>query len=293
MALDLQHALENNHTFFTELVNHNGLPTVVEIVKKLEEHQSLFQKVEIYETRTFGTTMVLDGVIQLTERDTFNYMEMIAHVPLMAHPNPQKVLIVGGGDCGTLTAVLQHSCVQEVVMCEIDGVVVEMAKKYFPQFARAMEDSRATTIVQDAIEFVKTKKNYFDVVIVDSSDPFGPAEGLFNEFFYEDVKSALTDDGIVVSQAEPMFFYQSLIKRMYQQNRKLFKHVHYYYTLVPTYPSGSIGFLFSSKKYNYYENMSVQRMKNLKGLMYYNEEIHRASFCLPQYLKNALEDSSI
>ncbi|CAL6052602.1 polyamine_aminopropyltransferase [Hexamita inflata] len=273
--------------FFTELVNHNGLPVTVQITEKCEEKQSMYQKVEVYKTATFGNMIVLDGVVQLTTRDTASYLEMIAHVPLIAHPNPKRVLIIGGGDCGTLTGVVQHKNVEEIVMCEIDAVVVEMAEKYFPQFYQSTKDPRVTLIIQDALQYIKTKQNYFDVIIIDSSDPDGPAQGLFNKPFYIDVYNALTHDGIASAQAEPMFFFSDLIKQMHQQNEGTFKVTKYYYALVPTYPTGSIGFLFSSKKYNELEKINEERINQLQT-EYYNREMHEAAFCLPQYMKKVL-----
>lgn len=274
--------------FYVEWPDHNGLPTMIEIKKKLASCTSEFQKIEVYETATFGNMLVIDDVIMLTQRDNAGYHEMIAHVPLIAHPCPKKVLIVGGGDGGTLTEVLKHSCIEEVVLCEIDQKVIDLCRKYFPEFSAAFDDPRVTVITQDAAVYIKTKQNHFDVICVDSTDPFGPGQALFQEAFYRDVKATLTDDGIAVTQSESLFLYTDLIEKLYQQNRRLFPYASYYYTLVPTYPSGTIGFSFCSKKHDAFAHIDAERIKALSGLRYYNEAIHRGSFQLPQFLKEKL-----
>ncbi len=274
--------------FFVEWPSHNGLPTMIKIKKQLDSCVSKFQKIEMYETTDFGTMMVIDDIIMLTQRDNFAYHEMIAHVPMIVHPSPKKVLIVGGGDGGTLTEILKHSCVEEVVLCEIDQVVIDLSKKYLPEFCAAFDDSRVTIVVEDAAVYIKSKKNYFDVICVDSTDPFGPGEVIFQEAFYRDIAQALTHDGIAVTQSESMFLYEDLIARLYKQNNKLFQYAAYYYTIVPSYPSGTIGFSFCSKKYTAFENIDADRIAKLGHLRYYNEALHTASFQLPQFLKDCL-----
>ncbi len=274
--------------FYVEWPDHNGLPTMIETKKKLAFCISEFQKIEIYETATFGNMLVIDDIIMLTQRDNAGYHEMIAHVPLIAHPSPKKILIVGGGDGGTLAEVLKHACIEEVVLCEIDQKVIDLCKIYFPEFSAAFDDPRVTVITQDAAVYIKSKQNHFDVICVDSTDPFGPGKALFQEAFYRDVKAALTDDGIAVTQSESLFLYADLIKNLYTQNRRLFPYVSYYYTLVPTYPSGTIGFSFCSKKHDAFAHIDAERIKALGSLKYYTEAIHRASFQLPQFLKEKL-----
>jgi len=153
--------------------------------------KSPFQKIEVFATEAFGNMLVNDGIVMLTQFDNHAYHEMIAHVPLFAHPNPKRVLIVGGGDGGTLTEVLKHDGVEEVIMCEIDKKVVDVSKKYFPELTQSFKDPRATVVYEDAAKYVKNKKDYYDIIIVDSSDPIGPAVVLFQKQFYQDVKDAL------------------------------------------------------------------------------------------------------
>ena len=274
--------------FYVEWPNHNGIPTMLEVGNRLECIHSPFQKIELYQTTQFGTMMVIDDVIMLTQRDNAGYHEMAAHVPLIAHPNPKKVLVVGGGDGGTITQVLKHSSVREVVLCEIDQTVIDLSKKYFPEFAPSFDNPRVTIVVEDAAHYIKTQKDQFDVICVDSTDPFGPGEALFTEEFYKDIAAALTKDGIAVTQSESMFLYTDLIAKLYAYNRAMFAYASYYYTVVPTYPGGTIGFSFCSKKHNPFDHIDAQRIAALGALDYYNEGMHRASFQLPQFLIDRL-----
>ena len=255
----------------------------------LEVKQSSFQKIEMYETVCFGKMLVHDGVIMLTEYDNFAYHEMIAHVPMLVHPSPKRVLIVGGGDGGTLKEVLKHRTVTEVVMCEIDEEVISVCKRHFPEFAPGFEDERFTLVVDDAAKYIQSKKEYFDVICVDSSDPIGPAEVLFKKKFYQDLHDALTVDGIAVTQSESMFYHKDFVAKLCVQNREIYHHAGYYYTLVPTYPSGTIGFSFCSKRYGPFENLSDERIDNLGTLKYYSASVHKASFTLPVFMQRALD----
>ena len=274
--------------FYVEWPSHKGLPTVVEVTKQTEDVRSKYQHIEMFETATFGNMMLIDDVIMLTQRDNPGYHEMIAQVPLNAHPNPQKVLVVGGGDGGTITQVLKHEGVKEVVLCEIDEQVIALSKKYFPEFAASFENDRVTVVSDDASKYIKEQQGQFDVIIVDSTDPFGPGEALFTQEFYKDLHAALSEDGIAVTQSESIFLYTDLIEKLYKQNKEIFAYASYYYTLVPTYPSGTIGFSFCSKKYDPFTNIDAARIAKLGKLDYYNEALHTASFQLPQFLVDRL-----
>lgn len=270
--------------WFTETSESSqGRQVQVAYTEKLDSFQSDFQHVEIYETVAFGKMLVLDGAIQLTEYDHFAYHEMIVHVPMNAHPNPKKVLIVGGGDGGALAEVIKYPTVESIVLCEIDSAVIELSRKHFPEFNKAFDDKRVTINLGDAAQYIKEKTNVFDVIIVDSSDPVGHAEVLFGETFYRDVFAALTPDGIAVSQSESMYYHRDFIAKLLHQNKKIFPVCDYYFSLVPTYPSGTIGFLFCSKKQSPLAQLSMQRTQQLKGLRYYSEAIHRSSFALPVF----------
>jgi len=271
---------------FFEQDNNYPLKIGVEIENHIESVSSPFEKIDIYTTKQCGNMLVLDGAIQLTQWDNSAYHEMIAHVPLLNHPNPQRVLIIGGGDGGALTEVLKHANITEIVLCEIDAEVVRVSQKYFPEFSASFSDTRVEVAIADGAAFIKNITNYFDVIIVDASDPEGPACVLYSDQFYQDLYRALTHDGILVAQAESPFFHTDLIKQWHDRNRKLFTHAAYYYALVPTYPSGVIGFTYCSKQYAHDNTPHINRMP--EDLHYYTPELHRASFVLPAFLKKML-----
>ncbi len=224
--------------FFFEQNNSYPVKIGIEIVDHVESVQSPFEQLDIYQTAQCGNMLVLDGAIQLTQWDNSAYHEMITHVPLMNHPNAERVLIIGGGDGGTLTEVLKHQNISQVILCDIDAEVVRVSQKYFPEFANSFNDPRVTLVIADGAEFIKNYSNYFDVIIVDASDPEGPASVLYSWKFYKNLYTALTYNGIIVAQAESPFFHTDLIKEWHARNQELFTHAAYYYALVPTYPSG-------------------------------------------------------
>ena len=256
----------------------------------LESVQSRFQKIDVYDTVPFGKMLVHDEVIMLTEFDEAHYHEMIAHVALNVHAHPGRVLVIGGGDGGTLREVLKHKEIHTAHLCEIDGQVIEICQKHFPGLSRSFDDPRVEVFLEDGAEFVKKRENFYDIIIVDSSDPIGPAEVLFQEQFFKNMANALTHDGIVITQSESFQYHRHIIKNIVSFSKKIFSHYFYYYTLVPTYPSGLIGFSFCSKKYHPIEDFHPVKADALTGLKYYNQEIHKAAFVLPQgfaeYLKN-------
>jgi len=233
-------------------------------------------------------------MIQCTERDEFSYQEMLAHIPLMIHPNPRKVLIIGGGDGGILREVVKHESVESAVLCEIDKDVIEVSKRYLPHMASGFSHPKSVIHVGDGFEYMKEHQNEFDVIITDSSDPVGPAESLFKESYYELVRSALTENGVLASQAESMWFHLDLIKEMMSFCRKLFPVVSYAYSSVPTYPSGTIGYLVCSKDKNCVptrpRTILTKEQKDHMALRYYNSEVHSAAFVLPEFVHKALSD---
>lgn len=261
-----------------------GRAISIGIKKLIHDEESQYQHMQIFETDYFGKMMTLDGTVMFTEYDEFAYHEMIAHVPLLVHPDPKKILVIGGGDGGTVREVAKHKEVEEIHMCEIDRMVVDASKKYFPQVSSGLDDARLKTFYEDGAKFIKEKKGEYDVIIVDSTDPVGPGEVLFKEDFYKDLKEATKDDGIIVTQSESMYYYKKLIKGMAGFNRKLYPIYYYYNTLVPSYPSGVIGFSFCSKKYEPLK-FDEKRAAELKDLKYYTPEIHKAAFALPKFFK--------
>ena len=266
-----------------------GRALKVRITKSLEKIKSEFQEIEVVESETFGKILLIDGVIMVTESDEFCYHEMIAHVPLCVHPKAQRVLVIGGGDGGTVREILKYDSVNEVDVCEIDEKVIEISKRHFPYLANSFNDPRVKIYCEDGNKFIKAHKDEYDIIIVDSSDPIGPAEVLFRREFYEAMYRALKDDGVVVTQAESFFYHKKIIKSLFSFIKDIYPISEYYYTLVPTYPSGVIGFTFCSKKYHPINDFNETEALKLLDLKYYNKDIHKAAFNLPtfaQYYKH-------
>jgi len=261
----------------------NGRALKVRITKSLEKIKSEFQEIEVVESQSFGKILLIDEVIMLTEADEFCYHEMIAHVPLCVHPKAKKVLVIGGGDGGTVREILKHDSVNEVDVCEIDEKVIEISKRHFPYLANSFDDPKVKIYCEDGSKFIKSHKDEYDIIIVDSSDPIGPAEVLFRREFYEAIFQALKDDGIVVAQAESFFYHQKIIKSLFSFIRDIYPISEYYYTLVPTYPSGIIGFTFCSKKYHPINDFNEIEALKLNNLKYYDRGIHKAAFNLPAF----------
>jgi len=284
-AIFVEDFQENTEVEFGKVV-----PGFIQVKTKLESITSPYQKIDVYDTHYFGKMLVIDDIIMLTQRDNFAYHEMIVHPAMNIHPHPKRVLIVGGGDGGTLKEVLRYDCVQEVIMCEIDEDVINISKKYFPEFKNGFDDPRLTIIAQDAAQYMKSKTNYFDVICVDSTDPIGPGAALFEEEFYHNLHKALTEDGIAITQSESIFYSLDFITDLYNQNKKIFKHAAYYYTAIPTYPSGTIGFSFCSKKYVASKEISFGRISSFaQDLNYYNPAMHKAAFSLPNFVRKSLD----
>ncbi len=201
--------------WFTEACTECGTAFSLTIKGKLHEEQTRFQNIEVYETETFGNLMTIDGFVMLTSRDNFLYHEMMTHPVLFTHPAPKRVLIIGGGDCGTLREVLRHPEVEHAQQVDIDEGVTRASEKYFPELCQSNDDPRAELHFADGIKWVKeAEAGSIDIIIVDSTDPIGPAEGLFNEAFYRDCLKALGSDGILVQQSESPLLHVKLLKAM-------------------------------------------------------------------------------
>jgi len=256
------------------------------VLDVLVDEQTDFQHLQVVETEYFGKTMILDGIIQLTERDNAGYHEMITHVPLLAQGNPKRVLIVGGGDGGSLQQVIRYPSVEEVVVCELDRRVIEVSREHFTCFGDPFADPRARVVIQDAFAFLQDPKNRFDVIISDTTDPIGEAEKLFSEEFYRMMVAALTPNGAISTQCEQMYFDSRLIKDILNMARGLTRYPAYYHSLIPTYPGGGIGFMYLSD--SPWTN-GLNRPYPPGQMNYLNPEIHQAAFALPEFFKRALE----
>lgn len=255
--------------------------------KVLFSEHSPFQKVEVFETdSSLGRVLTLDDLMMTTEGDEWHYHEMIVHVPMMHHPNPKTVLVIGGGDGGTVREVLKHDTVEKVVLCEIDGMVIDVCKKYLPTISCELDNPKCEILVEDAIEYIKDKENMYDIVLIDSTDPMGPGEGLFTDEFYTNVKRSLKKGGIVAAQSESPFTNQNEIKKMYTQLRRVFPIVSTYTSNMPTYPGGYWAWAFCSesvKPLSYWDERRGEQIT--KTCKIYNKEYHQARFALPNYLK--------
>lgn len=283
--------------WFVEKLNMaQHLKTQILVEQKLYSEKSEFQEIAIYQTTGFGRMLTLDDVIMCTEEDEFGYHEMISHVPMFAHKAPKTVLVIGGGDGGTVREIVRHKILQKVDMCEIDEKVVKAAQKYLPTMSNQLSNPKVNLIFKDGFEWVKTHKAHYDIIIVDSSDPVGPAEVLFKEEFIKYCFEALKEDGILVNQAEHLILFTNIIKELISYGKKYFPIYFYYNTLVPTYPGGCIGFTFFSKKYDPFENTKERwNYENIDSwnLQFYSKNLHKASFVLPARIEKELELPSI
>lgn len=269
-----------------------GQAMSLQVKEVLDHHRSEYQDVLVFESMNHGNVLVLDGVIQVTERDEYAYQEMISHIPLYAHPNPKRVLVIGGGDGGVLREIAKHDCVEEIVICEIDEDVINVSKKYLPNLAKGYGDRRVTVHIRDGAKFMDENQNSFDVIITDSSDPIGPASVLFETPFYNAMHRSLRDGGIVCTQGECMWLHVHLIRPLVDSISKTFQSVGYAYTTIPTYPSGQIGFIIATKGRT--EGCSKPKRTPSKeiqdSLQYYTTELHEAAFVLPAFAKRAILD---
>ncbi|CAF1897633.1 unnamed protein product [Brassica oleracea] len=266
----------------------------LKVEKVLFKDKSDYQEVLVFESATYGKVLVLDGIVQLTEKDEFAYQEMIAHLPLCSTPSPKNVLVVGGGDGGVLREISRHSSVEVIDICEIDKMVIDVSKKFFPELAVGFEDPRVQLHIGDAVEFLrKSPAGKYDAIIVDSSDPVGPALALVEKPFFETLARALKPGGVLCNMAESMWLHTHLIEDMISICRQTFKNVQYAWSSVPTYPSGVIGFVLCSTEgpdvdfknpINPIEKLDGA-MTYIREMKFYNSDMHRAAFALPTFLR--------
>jgi spermidine synthase len=264
----------------------------LKVEKTLFSGKSPFQSVDVVETKGHGKVLLNDGLIMVSERDEFAYHDMITHVPLFTHPNPKRVLVIGGGDGGTAREVIRHSSVEKCVMVEIDEMVVNACKAHIPQTSSALNDPRIDLIIGDGVDYMeKAAKSdqKFDVIIVDSTDPIGPATPLFGKEFYMNVSAALSDDGIVVSQGESPWYNKDIQKALLTVINGIFDDVWLYNFSNLTYPGGLWSFTFASKKHHPINDYKTTRVRE-SGLdfQYYNEYVHTGAFALPTFVQNEL-----
>ncbi len=262
----------------------NGL--FFEVKNRLFKQESLYQRIEVFENEHFGRVLLLDDLVQTTEKDEFFYHEMLVHPAFLVLPSAHHLLVIGGGDGGALKEILRYP-VESVCLVEIDPLVIEVSQEYFPWLSACLKDRRTELVISDGREFIQKTNRKFDIICIDSSDPVGPSAWLHEKDFFSRLKECLCDEGIIVAQAGSPFYRMDLIKKKNDFLKSLFKIVSFYMSPVPTYPGGSWAFVYLSDR--------VQPLK-IKGsppagLRYFNPDIHRAAFSLPEFFKNKLDES--
>lgn len=264
----------------------------IDIDKQLYSAQSKFQRIDVFESREFGRILTLDGILMLTEKDEFIYHEMIVHVPMAVHPDAKRVLVIGGGDGGAVRELCRYASVEHIDLVEIDEQVTEVCRKYLPKVASSFDDPRVHMHFEDGLKFVRRCSDIYDLIIVDSTDPFGPGEGLFTKEFYGNCYKALKSDGIMTNQHENPFYPDdaTAVKRIHKQIVQSFPLSRLYQAHIPTYPSGYWLFGFSSKKYHPVRDLNAQKWLDCKiATRYYNINLHRAAFALPTYVEELIK----
>jgi spermidine synthase len=253
----------------------------------LHEEKSPYQAIKVYETKGHGRFLTLDDMVMVTELDEFAYHDLLTHVPLCLHADPKRVLVVGGGDGGTVREVLRHPEVEEVVLCEIDERVTRVCQEFIPSVAGALEDPRVHLHFEDAVAYIQNHKDHFDAILVDSSEPIGPAEGLFGASFLSDVRDALRPGGVMSAQAESPFYAPEVITSFFANARESFDSTHAYTGVVPTYPGGLWTFMFASRERSP-SDLDRGRADAL-GARYLDAKSIEAAFALPPFVRKLVE----
>lgn len=264
---------------------------------KVDEHiysaESDFQKIDFFKSKEFGTFFTLDGLMMVTEKDEFVYHDMICHIPMATNPDIKRVLVIGGGDGGTVRELTRYPHIEKIDMVEIDEMVVRACQKYLPLTSSKLSDPRVTLYFEDGLKFIEGKEDEYDLILVDSTDPIGPGEGLFSEAFYRDCYKALSADGILINQHESPYYpaYAREMKRSHSKIKKIFPISKVYQFHMPTYPSGHWLFGFASKSLDPVKDLKKEKWESF-GLetKYYNTDLHTGCFSLPTFVKNMLAE---
>ncbi len=283
--------------FFENQTGNFGIKIRIESI--LFHEFSDFQEITIYDTLEFGKVLVLDKAVMFAEKNEFVYHEMLGLVPLFSHEKPERILIIGGGDGGVVRECLKNPFVRQIDLVEIDKKVIDVSKEFFPEIACGLDDKRVRILAEDGIEFVKRvnaggiESQKYDVILVDSTDPVGPAEGLFRRDFYEAAAGSLNGRGIFAAQTESPFFNGSLIKDVGKIIEDIYPKRSLYCASIPVYPSGLWSFTTGSKKYDAeiingsYKDFDFLQLE--ADSKYYSREIHPASFILPNFIKEIMK----
>ena len=266
----------------------------IKVERQLYTAKSEFQRIDIFESAEFGRFLTLDGYMMLTEKDEFIYHEMIVHVPLCVKPDVRSALVIGGGDGGTARELLRYRGIERIDLVEIDEMVIEACKKYLPQTAVSLDDPRLKIYCDDGLKFVRHCENTYDLILVDSTDPFGPGEGLFTKEFYGNCYKALTDDGILVNQHESPFYEADAyaMQRAHKRIAQTFPICAVYQAHIPTYPSGHWLFGYAAKSRQPIEKVDFSAWEKLAlDTRYYNTDLHVGAFALPCYVRRLLDEA--
>ncbi len=276
--------------YFTENYHEVNVQIRFECEEVLFSERSEFQNIEIFQTKYFGKMLVIDDVVMLTERDEFIYHEMISHVPLFVHPNPRRVLIIGGGDGGTVRECLKHTAISHIDLVDIDKMVSQVCLEFLPEIANKLAAEKVRCHFEDGVAFAKNCDEKYDVIIVDSTDPVSVGKGLFTREFYNDCFHILSDEGILVNQSESPAWQPGEVAAISQKLNSIFPNVYFYQAHTPTYLPGHWAFGFASKKYHPVDHFTAECFKNFDfALKYYNAEVHKAAFALPTFFQDLLD----
>lgn len=272
--------------WFTEYQTKNTGLTVK--VKESRRFQSEYQEIVLLDTYEYGKMLVLDGAVQTCERDEFIYHEMLAHPALLFHPNPERVLVIGGGDGGTVREVLKHSSVREVDLCEIDRMVIDVCREYLPSISHKLSDEKVKIFVEDGNRFLDERRNHYDVILLDLSDPVGPAEALFKRQFYQKVKYSLKKGGVMAAQTESPFLQEDYFKTAVKEIKAVFKNSRTYLAFIPTYPAGMWSFTIASDEidFDHLKDINISEL-NTK---YLSDKILDSLFALPKFVSDMIEE---
>jgi spermidine synthase len=266
----------------------------IRVERQLACLQSKFQRIDVFDSPEFGRILVLDGYLMLTERDEFVYHEMIVHVPMAVHPAARRILVIGAGDGATVRELCRYRDIEQIDLVEIDEMVVQVCRAHLPFTAAALDDSRVRVYFEDGLRFIRNCKDAYDLIVVDSTDPFGPGEGLFAREFYGACFGALRRDGIMVNQHESPFYAQDaeLMQRAHRRIAEFFPLCRLYQAHIPTYSSGHWLFGFASRQYHPVRDLRTQEWEAL-GIptRYYNPRLHAGAFALPGYVLDLLRQA--
>jgi len=265
-------------------------------VKMDKQHYSVeseHQRIDVFESVEFGRVLTVNGVLMFTEKDEFIYHDMIVHTPMAVHPNIENVLVIGAGDGGVVRELTRYTQIRNIDLVEIDEMLIRTIKKYLPKTGSSLNDGRVNIIIHDGLKYVRKCEDKYDLIIVDTPDPFGPAEALFTKEFYGNCYKALKADGIMINQHESPFYQENAVamQKIHKNVFKMFETCKVFHAHIPTYPSGHWLFGFASKKYHPLRDLREKEWNEL-GLQtkYYNTNLHKGSFYLPNYVTQLLQD---